>query len=433
MTTLGVLDLVPPQAQRSSAPTGDSAQAASSASTFAGVMEEELLVPGDFAKALAADAEETNDDGALSGVVESALPAAMSPVIPMQTDARLATNVTPIDQAPGADIEESLTPTPTATATGVEPSASKEPGIEATDHNETLPAHPLPAPDDLSGGSVSAIAAVAADTIATAVPREARVREPALPPITSRSTTTATATPDDAVAFPGIAPTAPPALTMEPQPPAAAPDLRKLDRAVESTGAMVLPASAEGATDGSVAPVPVAILAPSAVVPATAPPVASAAAARSVLLPQLTTPVVSLVQAPDGDHRITVTVSPENLGPVTVRAHISSGAIHIELHAPSDIGREALRAILTDLRRDLAAAAPHASLLLSTTDDRGSSHPQNSGQSSAGPGSDHSGSHTPSSRDSARPGSLPLTLPTGSEPGTPIPPPSPHSGIEVFA
>ncbi|MFP3344821.1 hypothetical protein R0J87_20300, partial [Halomonas sp. SIMBA_159] len=38
-----------------------------------------------------------------------------------------------------------------------------------------------------------------------------------------------------------------------------------------------------------------------------------------------------------------------------------------------------LRAVLADLRRDLAAAAPHASLMLSTSDDGpGSSNPQSS-------------------------------------------------------
>ncbi|MGG1909129.1 hypothetical protein AB1285_18715 [Microbacterium sp. NRRL B-14842] len=71
-------------------------------------------------------------------------------------------------------------------------------------------------------------------------------------------------------------------------------------------------------------------------------------------------PWCPLAQAPDGDHRITLTVSPENLGPVTVRALIAGSTIRIELHAPGELGRDALRAILGDLRRDLAIAAPQA-------------------------------------------------------------------------
>ncbi len=118
-------------------------------------------------------------------------------------------------------------------------------------------------------------------------------------------------------------------------------------------------------------------------------------APRPALLPQITAPVISLAQAPDGDHSLTLTVSPENLGPVTVRAHISGGAIHIELHAPNDLGREALRAILVDLRRDLAAAAPQASLLLSTSDDGpASSNPQHSAPNSAGGGTGSSNGAT---------------------------------------
>lgn len=179
--------------------------------------------------------------------------------------------------------------------------------------------------------------------------------------------------------------------------------------------------------------------------------------ARPALLPQIAAPVVSLAQAPDGDHSLTLTVSPENLGPVTVRAHISGGAIHIELHAPNDLGREALRAILIDLRRDLAAAAPHASLLLSGADDGpASSNPQHSAPgngtgsgNNAGPGSNGGSGNGAAGTHGGQPGTgtgrganaLPTTpdgaLPTDpSSPADPASPPSliaPHGGIDVFA
>ncbi|OCG76567.1 NlpC/P60 family protein [Microbacterium sediminis] len=95
---------------------------------------------------------------------------------------------------------------------------------------------------------------------------------------------------------------------------------------------------------------------------------AAATAPRPALAPQLSPPLVSLAQAGDGDHQLTLTVSPDDLGPVTVRAHISGDVMRIELLAPSDAGRDAIRHILGDLRRDLAAAAPHASLTLASGD-----------------------------------------------------------------
>jgi hypothetical protein len=169
------------------------------------------------------------------------------------------------------------------------------------------------------------------------------------------------------------------------------------------------------------------------------------ATARPALFTQIATPIVSLAQAPDGDHSLTLTVSPENLGPVTVRAHISGGAIHIELHAPNDLGREALRAILVDLRRDLAAAAPHASLLLSTSDDGpAASNPQSSGGGGAAGGSSHTagadqgraGPGTPNGGDgttgTAVPGGSPSAdHPLSVDPTSPLT--SPHGGIDIFA
>ena len=68
---------------------------------------------------------------------------------------------------------------------------------------------------------------------------------------------------------------------------------------------------------------------------------------------------------------MTLSVTPENLGPVTVRAHVSADGIRVELFAPNDAGREALRTILTDLRRDLSGAGMNTSLSLSAQDQPG--------------------------------------------------------------
>jgi len=178
---------------------------------------------------------------------------------------------------------------------------------------------------------------------------------------------------------------------------------------VAATGAAPAVAFAptrEGASDA--APqrrddvVPVATLAAPAAGARAASAPAPAAAARSALAPQLSPPIVSLAQAGDGDHRLTLTVSPDDLGPVTVRAHISGDTMRIELLAPSDAGRDAIRHILGDLRRDLAAAAPHASLTLVGGDgsSTGQSATGQSGTGQSGTGQQAADGSAP--RDAAR-------------------------------
>jgi flagellar hook-length control protein FliK len=76
--------------------------------------------------------------------------------------------------------------------------------------------------------------------------------------------------------------------------------------------------------------------------------------------------VFTLVTSGDGEHTVTVRVTPENLGPVTVRAHVSGQNANIELFAPSDAGRDAIRQIMPELRRDLAGSGLNANLDLSS-------------------------------------------------------------------
>ncbi len=111
---------------------------------------------------------------------------------------------------------------------------------------------------------------------------------------------------------------------------------------------------------------------PPAQITAPAPVQAPAPAQPAPFLAQVSQPLFSLSSAPAGEHVMTLSVTPENLGPVTVRAHVSADGIRVELFAPSDAGREALRTILTDLRRDLSGAGMNTSLSLSTQDQPGS-------------------------------------------------------------
>ncbi|MCX6497565.1 MAG: flagellar hook-length control protein FliK, partial [Arthrobacter sp.] len=89
---------------------------------------------------------------------------------------------------------------------------------------------------------------------------------------------------------------------------------------------------------------------------------APAPAAQPALQPQLAKPLFTLAGAPHGEHIMTLKVTPEDLGPLTVRAHIDGTGVRIELFAPGDTGREALRGILPELRKELAGSGFGASL-----------------------------------------------------------------------
>ncbi|WP_396134517.1 flagellar hook-length control protein FliK [Citricoccus sp. I39-566] len=142
--------------------------------------------------------------------------------------------------------------------------------------------------------------------------------------------------------------------------------------------------SSAGATTGSqssatapAAPITAAAVTPAAGTAATAsaptPSAESAApapAVRAWTVQQLSTPVVQVagraVALPDGTHLATVRISPEALGPVTLEATSRDGAIRLEITAATEAGRENLRVVLTELRRELAAAQPGATLDLSS-------------------------------------------------------------------
>jgi flagellar hook-length control protein FliK len=103
-------------------------------------------------------------------------------------------------------------------------------------------------------------------------------------------------------------------------------------------------------------------VAPSATVTAPAPAAPASAPARTVpadvaaaVRQQLTGPLVKVTQG-DGEQILVVQVRPENLGPVTVHAHVRDNAVHVELFAPSDAGRDALTQVSADLRADLQQA-----------------------------------------------------------------------------
>ena len=104
----------------------------------------------------------------------------------------------------------------------------------------------------------------------------------------------------------------------------------------------------------------------------------------ATLQPQLAKPLFTLAGAPHGQHIMTLKVSPEDLGPMTVRAHIDAAGVRIELFAPGDAGREAIRGILPELRKELADAGFGASLDVSDHSGPGTTAQDGAGQDPAG-------------------------------------------------
>lgn len=141
--------------------------------------------------------------------------------------------------------------------------------------------------------------------------------------------------------------------------------------ALTRPAAFRMPEPAQASVPESEAPsaqaAPVQIQAPVTQTAATAAPVPvhAPAPAQQPLHTQLAKPLFTLATAENGEHVMTMKVTPEELGTVTVRAVIGPEGVRMELFA-SEAGREAVKAIMPDLRRDMAGAGFNASLDLGT-------------------------------------------------------------------
>lgn len=137
------------------------------------------------------------------------------------------------------------------------------------------------------------------------------------------------------------------------------------------------------------------------------------------LTPQLAGPLFSLAHAAPGQHVMTLQVSPEDLGPLTVRAHIDAAGVRIELFAPGEVGRDALRIILPELRRGLAESGLGASLDLSDHSAPPDSGAGDSGRDRRAPPRSQQLPPEPALSEQNRPGRilgaavLPWTVPAG--------------------
>ena len=304
-------------------------------------------------------------------------------------------------------------------------------------------------------------------TIRRVVPSRAEIAAAAAPAVSAASMFAAAAAPVMASAAPvsaaagaraasmlaGLTPTASPATALSAAPVGGTPAAATLFAAAASgapatmfAAARAMPSAAPGTERGAAdAAAAVAAASASSAGPAPAEPVAAAPqpaaaapAARTPFAQQVSAPVLSLASAGEGEHTLTLTVSPENLGPVTVKAQITGASIVIELAAPTETGREALRALLVDLRRDLAGLAASSSIVLAAGDTSATGNGQNQNPSGpAWPGGfgSSSGSSGQSGAWSSGTGSR-GERDTAADTPAPLPAPAPAavgSGIDLFA
>ncbi|MCU1411755.1 MAG: hypothetical protein JWR04_2462, partial [Rhodoglobus sp.] len=134
----------------------------------------------------------------------------------------------------------------------------------------------------------------------------------------------------------------------------------------DTAAPLAAPAPDTTAPAAPVAPAPAPAVAAPQAPDEVAAPAAPARAQAPDLVGQLSRPLQGLRSFGDGTHVISISVTPDSLGPVAVRAHVTGDSIRIELVAPTDQARAAIRDILPDLRRDLSGAGGQATLDLSS-------------------------------------------------------------------
>ncbi|ALE04206.1 hypothetical protein AL755_00335 (plasmid) [Arthrobacter sp. ERGS1:01] len=282
----------------------------------------------------------------------------------------------------------SVVPAPAVAAGVAEPAAlgvaaqdSAAPGApDAGQHTPKAAGHPHPAAADPAEAMPAAPAPGIVQSLTTSDASQPPALTGGMPRVTADDTAAA------GVVVSEAAGTTAPAAAVAPAIPAAARESGALAPPVTgvegATRASEQPARGAGGGPGEAAagkptPVDPAITATPATPPAAAPAVQPAPAPLAAgpvtaaapvpappLAEQLARPLFSLAGAPLGEHVMTVNVVPEGLGPVTVRAHLAADGIRIELLSATDAGRDSLRTLLPDLKRDLAAGGLATSLSL---------------------------------------------------------------------
>ncbi|MEV6923079.1 flagellar hook-length control protein FliK [Dactylosporangium sp. NPDC051485] len=121
----------------------------------------------------------------------------------------------------------------------------------------------------------------------------------------------------------------------------------------------IVPDAAQSVVPGvavNAAPNAVPVTAPTTPAPAVPQPAPTGADGWGSVAPQLVSVLSPLRRGPDGVHRMTLRLQPENLGPISVVAEVRNGTIAVQLRADREAGQAALQAALPQLRQDLTDA-----------------------------------------------------------------------------
>ncbi|WP_141651309.1 flagellar hook-length control protein FliK [Microbacterium sp. 3J1] len=313
---------------------------------------------------------------------------------------------TPVEGDAGSPVPTGDAPAPTGDAHEETPSAGSSassaapagsPGAAVLDRSPTVVA-PGPVADAAAPEHADPASRIAANAVATAgadADGDSSMSGPAAPATASApaSTTVTTATP-------AVSPLPSSTATATATPTAGAdPQAFRIVHAGGTQTPVPVPGEGAPSREASESPAPAqAAAAPASATPTlSAPPLAQAGGASApvptgasdapsprAVAAQVAPAVINLAQRPAGTHQLTMTVNPDSLGPVTLRAHISAGGdVQVELFGGTDAGRDALRLIATDLRRDLASVMPTATLSVA----HGAAGEADAGRGSAGEGS----------------------------------------------
>ncbi|MFJ4037736.1 hypothetical protein ACIPVB_06585 [Microbacterium sp. NPDC090007] len=259
-------------------------------------------------------------------------------------------------------------PSPAATPAPAEPAGPGAAGVESASTPPSAPATASPAMATTTALASTPATPAAATPPALATP-PATVPTPASP-VVAGPPSSGRAAAGEASAGAPASPDG--AAVRAPDRAAASFALGALPDAPVGTDAPPMPARAETPPSGAIPSTP---LPPTPV----ATPAAPAEPTPRAIAAQVVAPLLRLAQLPEGAHRLTLVVAPESVGPITLRAHIGAGGdVRIELLTATDLARDALRAMLGELRRDLAVIAPTAHVAIGgggTASDTSAHHP----------------------------------------------------------
>lgn len=191
---------------------------------------------------------------------------------------------------------------------------------------------------------------------------------------------------------------------------------------VETVSRPVTPAPVTAQTQ--VAAIPAAPASPQVNAPAPVQDPAPTPQVRAWTVQQLTAPLATTTlkaqTSPTGTQMATVRISPETLGPVTIEATVGKdGAVRVELSAASEAGRENLRMVIGELRRELSFTAPGSTVDLGTGD-------RSSDRQGDRPGAQHE-------REQPAPARRGTPEPEHRAPRTPLTHPTSSAELEIYA